>query len=170
MSNIIFYERQYFRVWWVWVVLLIPFIIFLFALMSQLVINKPLGVKPIDKLGSTAFGFSYLALVALMAICRLETKMYKDHIAIRYFPFVPIYLKFYKSEIDIIEPVKYDPLSDALGWGIKLSRKWGLVYSISGNEAISIKMKNGKKYLIGSSDMDNFKRALVVWELNKFIN
>lgn len=165
MSNILFYERQYFRVWWVWLILLMPFSILLVGLIYQFVYDKPFGTNSMSNTNLTIVAVSYLALLILMVFCRMETKMSCEFIAIRYFPFVPIYLKFYRNDISRIEAVTYDPISDALGWGIRFSSKWGLVYSIKGNEGISIELKNGKKYLIGTSETQNFENAIQLWKI-----
>ncbi|MEM7756174.1 MAG: hypothetical protein AAF297_11125 [Planctomycetota bacterium] len=57
------------------------------------------------------------------------------------------------DHIDAAEPIKYSPLGDVGGWGIKGSRKFGLVYNVAGEHGVLLnytKDDKPKKMLIGS--------------------
>ena len=54
----------------------------------------------------------------------------------------------------------YSPIKEYGGWGIKSSRKYGHSYTISGNQAVQIILKNGKKILIGSQKADELAAAI----------
>ncbi len=65
------------------------------------------------------------------------------------------------EEIERIEPVTYG----FVGYGLRLSLKYGTVYNVKGNKGLSIYLKNGRRYLIGTQLQDSMRQYLT--ELGK---
>lgn len=63
-------------------------------------------------------------------------------------------------EFDAFEPVRYDPIRDAGGWGVKWSKRYGRVYSILGDRAVWITGPSAS-YLVGSQRAEDLARALI---------
>ena len=57
------------------------------------------------------------------------------------------------KDIEEAELIKYG----FVGYGIRLSIKYGSVYNVKGDKGLRITLKNGKKYLIGTQTPDNLK-------------
>ena len=50
------------------------------------------------------------------------------------------------------------------GWGIRIGTKFGTVYNTSGSKGLRIKLKNNKKFLIGTQKEDELKRIVEKWK------
>ena len=61
---------------------------------------------------------------------------------------ISYFLKKIISLSDVLEAKSVD--YDFVGYGIRLSIKYGTVYNVKGNQGLQITLKNGKKYLIGT--------------------
>ncbi len=64
--------------------------------------------------------------------------------------------KFSLDEIESHQPVKNSWL---YGWGIRLTPH-GVLYNVSGLDAVEIKMKSGKRYRIGTDAPEELDRAI----------
>ena len=90
---------------------------------------------------------------------KLITTVTKDSIKITYLPFVR--KRIIKShDIESCEPITYSPIGDAGGYGVKSSKKYGKVYNANGNKGIFIRLKTGKKLLIGTQRQDALLYAI----------
>lgn len=96
-----------------------------------------------------ATAFSSLGVLILLTILlSLKTKVYKKSLKITMLPFV-INKTIKKSDILKAEDVKYNPLLDWGGWGIRLTFK-GIAYTVYGNRGVKLTMKSGRIILLGS--------------------
>lgn len=75
----------------------------------------------------------------------------------RYFPLLTKRFQF--KNIQKIEIINYSPFFDYGGWGIKWNMD-GWAYIVSGNKGLSLKMKDGKKYLIGIQNPEKYQELL----------
>jgi hypothetical protein len=53
------------------------------------------------------------------------------------------------AEIASAEAVRYNPLLEYGGWGIRFGRT-GVAYNMRGNEGVQLVLKNGRRVLLGS--------------------
>ncbi len=60
------------------------------------------------------------------------------------------------SEIEAVEPTRTSLLS---GWGIHWTRR-GWLYNVSGLDAVHVRMKNGKSFLLGTDQPGRLARAI----------
>ena len=54
---------------------------------------------------------------------------------------------------------QYKPIREYGGWGIRYGRG-GKAYNVSGNKAVQLVLKNGKRLLIGSQRPDKLVEAI----------
>lgn len=87
-------------------------------------------------------------LILIIALLNLKTKVFSDSIQVTMFPFL-INKTIKKENILKSEDVKYSPLLDWGGWGIRFNFK-GVAYNMYGSRGVKLTMKNGKIILLGS--------------------
>jgi hypothetical protein len=142
MPYLFFEESQRFRQAWLWILMISTT---LFAVVFPLVmIGKDL--KPADV---ATMAFTPLLILGLFYFLQLKTRIDKDGI---YYRFIPFHWKekfIAWSDVDTAEVIKYSPIGDFGGWGIKYGRK-GKAYNVSGNMGLYLRLKNGKKILFGT--------------------
>jgi len=76
---------------------------------------------------------------------KLKTSIDKNGIQISFFPFMKKRVGW--NEIKSTKVVNCGLVG---GWGIRLWTKYGTVYNMKGNKGLTIELKNGKKFLIGT--------------------
>ena len=114
-------------------------------------------------LGLTRGGADQTTLLVIWFLCaivlplgiafgfRLTTVVTDRRLVATFRPFVS--KKIDLDQIESAEAVKYSPLMDAGGWGVKHSRKFGSVLNVAGEHGVFVRYtKNGKpkKMLVGS--------------------
>ena len=150
-SNEPFYsERQRFRQWWLWMLVLIGPAISVWAIFQQLVMGSPFGNNP-------APDYVLVVLVVIvggglplfMYSTGLDTEVRNCGACIRFRPFHRKWVVFGFDSIQKAEAHTYSPLKDYGGWGIRYGRK-GKAYNVSGNKGVLLTLQDGKNVLIGS--------------------
>ncbi len=89
----------------------------------------------------------------------LDTQVTSHGLSVRFRPFHRKWRVFEFESILEAEALTYSPLKDFGGWGIRYGKK-GKAYSVSGNEGVLLKLKNGKSVLIGSKKHEELGRAI----------
>jgi hypothetical protein len=101
--------------------------------------------------------FSVLVVIAICLglFCTLTVEMDEESLQVRFGPGV-IRKSFRLKEIEscqvVTNPWYY-------GWGIRLT-PYGWLYNVSGIHAVEIRMKNGKKYRIGTDEPAELATAI----------
>jgi len=95
-----------------------------------------------------------IGICALFFLLNLKTTITKDTIKVQYFPFFK--KQFAWTTIAEAELVQYG----FVGYGIRISMKYGTVYNVKGNKGLAIILNNGKKYLIGTQKSDQIEKIL----------
>jgi len=141
----LFEENQKFKQWWLWVILLS------FPIIS---------VSPFD---DNPINFTYvligLALPLIFYLFELRIKISKKGLHYQFFPFHFKYHTINIDKIEKIEALKYKPLVDYGGWGIRYGFK-GKAYNVSGNLGIKVYLTNGRNILFGSQKHKELEKAL----------
>lgn len=145
-----FTEKQYFTQILVWILLIGIFISSLIPIFKHhdpSIITILIYTSPI------------IIVMFLFAIMNLQTSINSKGISIVFFPFHrnP---KIYRWEnIDRVELLKYSPLFEYGGWGIR-----GIgddkAYNIRGNIGLKLFLKNGNKILIGTQKSADVLKTL----------
>ena len=148
----IYVERQKFRQWWRWVLVLIGPISVLGILLRQTLAGGMIeGIVTNSTI--TVFGVFMIGLVfpLMLFIMRLDTEVNQTELRIRFSPFHRKWVTFGFDRINKVEPLTYSPLKDFGGWGIRYGKK-GKAYNVSGNKGILLTFYEGKSIVIGSQN------------------
>jgi len=156
-----FYENQKVRQWWIWLIVVTINILFIFGFVQQIILGQPLGDKPIDNTILILLTILVFFFFLLLSTCSLKTRITKKWIYIKYFPFHWVYKSYKRDNINKIEVIKYDPIREFGGWGIRTGffRK-RMVYNISGKQGILLEFENGKKIIIGTRKAKEISKIL----------
>lgn len=100
------------------------------------------------------FGIFYILLPVtfLLAVSFLKVTFNKYGIAYQLFP---IHLKnrdIAFDQMDSIQIIKIDALSDFLGWGLRYSKRYGTGYILGNEYALFITLKTGRKITLTIKD------------------
>ncbi len=97
---------------------------------------------------------------ALFAVSKLTVEVGDGALQIRFFPFLKKAIPF--SDIAAVESRTYRPLLDYGGWGVRYSLRNGWAYNVRGNRGVQLRLKDGKRILIGSQRPEDLAGALRV--------
>jgi hypothetical protein len=148
-------EKQCFREWYLWVLLLAPLVLFLFAFVYQVILHKPFGDKPAPDI---------LLAIILLFICVVNYLFYKATLTTVvneegiFYKWSFVNSSFNKvgwEEIEKAEFIKYT----FVGYGIRLSKRYGTVFNVAGKNGLFIIKKNKAKILIGTQKPVEFQQA-----------
>ncbi|MFC7044514.1 hypothetical protein ACFQH6_03015 [Halobacteriaceae archaeon GCM10025711] len=90
---------------------------------------------------------------------RLTTAVDEDGVAVRLSPLHPTARRIPLDAIDGYEAVRYRPLLEFGGWGIRW-RPGTLAYTTSGRDAVVLKRSGRRDLLVGTQRPDEFVAAL----------
>ncbi|MEQ9426479.1 MAG: hypothetical protein RJQ09_18800 [Cyclobacteriaceae bacterium] len=148
-SNFSFEESQSFTQWYIWLLLIGLNLLFLFGIYKQAILGEAFGNKPASTLVLSFVWIPVLLITVFFFMIRLDTKINKEGVHVRFFP---IHRKFKKHEWDDIREAKvrkYRPLLEYGGWGIRgIGRNRAL--NVKGNIGLQLVFNDGKKLLIGT--------------------
>ncbi|MCZ4408420.1 hypothetical protein O3Q51_06345 [Cryomorphaceae bacterium 1068] len=150
-----FAEKQRFTHWWLWAILLSLAVVATLGLYQQLYRGEPFGDNPMSDTGLIVFAVSMYTFPVLFGILRLDTTIDSESIS---FHFVPFLKKSFKwTNVESAKVLEYGTEG---GWGIKHSSKYGTVYSTGGDYGMAVKMKDGRKFVIGTQKEEELKGFL----------
>ncbi len=157
--------RQSFIPWLVIPVWLFTVVYFGYGFYRQLYFGQQFGEQPMGNsellwTGILTIVFTGVLFLVLMSIV-LVTEIWTDGIRYRFKPFMWKLKHIRLDEIESASVMKYNPLFEFGGWGIKprlLSRK--TAYNISGNIGLRIMRKNGSQVMIGTHRKEELQRAV----------
>lgn len=153
-DNHTFYEKQSFRQWWIWGLL-----IFVLAYMIYNAFENH------DYFSTSELIFSIavpILIMILFFVIKLETKIDELGIRVRLFPFHFQFKYFPWKSIHKAYIREYSPITEYGGWGLRFGMFGkGKAYNISGNQGLQIVFKDQKKLLIGTQKSVEMKKFLV---------
>lgn len=167
MNTINFSETQRFKVWWVWGILLAINLLFIYAIVQQLIAGKPFGTKPAPHAVLILVESVMLILFIFFIALKLTTRINTEGIYYRFYPF------HFKEKF-----IAWNSLSDAYmreynsfyeygGWGIRYgSPKTGQAINTttSCNKGLQLQFANGRRLLIGTQKPDELESVIKqVW-------
>jgi uncharacterized membrane protein len=156
-TSVLFEERQRFGSIFLWVLTIFVMAVPLFGIVQQIILKKPFGNNPMSDMGLIFFALGMLLLCVFFWSMTLITKIDGKTISVRY---IPLFSKQFKWEnIERAEIIKYR----FVGYGIRLSFKYGTVYNIKGNKGLALYFKNGAKYLIGTQKPEALQKAIAAF-------
>ena len=159
---LLYREVQHFRQVWLWLLLLCLAGVAIYAVVEQLILDKPFGSNPASDtvliIIVVIFGFGFPIFFYFM---NLTTEVRSDGLYYRFFPFHLSFHKIPLEDLKTYEVRTYSALREYGGWGIR----WGLngkAYNVGGNRGVQLELSNGELILIGSRKPDEFAEALAL--------
>lgn len=152
-------ESQRFNQWWIWAILCVVATVLAFAKYKTFYLQEPFGNQgPTNQL----FEFKDLIIVCVLLLfvfLRLQTEADENEIRFRFLPFIFWWKRYAWEDIESIEVVRYNSLGEFLGWGIRYNFKtWA--FNVSGDQGIRIRLKSGKRLLLGTQKPAEFQEHL----------
>jgi hypothetical protein len=147
--NEIIIEKQFFRQWWILILLGGVDAIILYGLLSQLITGTPWGDKPLSDTGIIILYICFTLFVLFFMNMGLQTMIDDQGIHFKFIPFSRRFTTYLWSDIAHCEVREYSPIKEFGGWGIRYGRN-GMAYNVSGNQGLDITLINGKRVLIGT--------------------
>lgn len=154
----IFKEEQRFTQWWLWVLLISLNLLFFYGIYKQLYLKIPFGDNPMPNIMLILFTLGFLLFSIFFFMLKLETKIDESGIYYRFYPIQVSYRKRGWNTIQSVNIIKFRPILDYGGWGIKHN-----TYTVKGNLGIQIYFSNSK-LLIGTQKEQEAKRVLETYE------
>ncbi|MCU7618785.1 hypothetical protein NZ698_16440 [Chryseobacterium sp. PBS4-4] len=152
-ENYTFYEKQSFRQWWIWALLIF--------VLAYSIYNS---FENHDYFSASELIFSIavpILIMILIFVIKLETKIDILGIRVRLFPFHFQFKYFPWKNIQKVYIREYSPITEYGGWGLRFGMFGkGKAYNISGNLGIQIVFKDQKKLLIGTQKSVEMKQFL----------
>lgn len=145
-----FTEIQRFTQWWVWAFLIGLLCLPLYGIYQQILRGEPWGNNPMSDTGLWIFLLGMLAFLGFFAYIELRTEIDQRGVRVRLRPIASRVFKW--ENIEKVEPITYG----FVGYGLRLSFKYGTVYNIKGNKGVAIYLKDGGRYLIGTQQQEAF--------------
>ncbi|CAN5480808.1 hypothetical protein BH11BAC1_BH11BAC1_28590 [soil metagenome] len=167
LRSILFSEKQKFRQWWIWVLIVIISCIELNIFYREIIPGHHHHYASIY-----IYAFLNLLVIIILLISRLETEISEVGISYRFFPFHARQQTIAWTEIEKGFVRKYYPISEYGGWGLRLGLfRSGKAYNVSGNMGFQLVLKNGKSLLIGTQKPEEIQTALrKLSEAGRFIS
>lgn len=134
---------------------MLPILVPIFVIIYRLVNNRPIPDLFV-LVFAIALGIIFLFLFSFL---ELRTRVTQSAIYVMFFPFHTKWLRFPIEEVASFSNVKYNPITEYGGWGIRFGVN-GKAYNVSGILGIRLVFKNDKKLLIGSRVPDQFAAAI----------
>jgi hypothetical protein len=151
-NEILFSERQKFKQWWIWLILLGINGLILFGVFKQVIVGQQFGSKPMSNIGLlVTAGLTWLLTLLFMNL-RLETQIRKDGIYVRFFPFHIAFKHYNWDNLTKSYVRQYSAIKEYGGWGLRLGLFGkGAAFNVSGNKGLQLEFTNNKKLLIGTN-------------------
>ena len=161
MRSNYFQEVQHVRQPWIYILIAVITGIWAWQMVQQVLMGIPFGSNPAPDLVIVITGLIPMGALFLVLSLRLETKVDKEGIHYRMWPFHRAFRDISCEEISHWEVRKYHPIRDYGGWGIRTSfYRRGQAYSIMGNRGVYMEMRDGKKILLGTQREEELRSAM----------
>lgn len=157
----VFTEDQRFSQWWLWLLLILVDGVVVFAMIQQLVFDKPFDTAPMSNKALITIFIGMVLLSAMLLSFRLKTRIDREGIHVKFFPFYGTEQHFSWDKIKAAYVRKYNPILEYGGWGWRygLFGK-GKAYNLSGKVGLQVEFKSGKRLLIGTRKGEELAKFL----------
>ncbi|MFY1047854.1 hypothetical protein [Chryseobacterium sp. GP-SGM7] len=152
-ENSAFCEKQHFRQWWLWSILIF--------VLGVSIYNFTDSLEYFSTGELIASSSVSVIIFILFFIIKLETKIDELGIRVRFFPFHLQFRYFQWKNVEKAFIREYSPITEYGGWGLRGGMFGnGKAYNISGNIGLQLVFKDGKKLLIGTQKSEEINQFL----------
>lgn len=165
MSNttIEFNEVQRFKTWWAWAGVLVLNILFIYAIVQQVILDKPIGNKPAPDIVLILVALVPLLLLIFLLTIKLKTRVNDTGIHYRFYPFHFTERKIEWHELRDAYMRQYNSFYEFGGWGIRYgTAKAGRAVNTSASSDIGLQLQfnNGTLLLIGTARPEELRQVI----------
>lgn len=163
MNEINFSETQRFKTWWAWAAVGAMNMLFLYAIVQQLVLGKPFGEKPAPDLVLIMVELFLLALFIFLVSIKLKTRITETGIYYRFYPFHFSERIIEWHQLSDAYMREYNSFHEYGGWGIRTgSAKTdnAINTSASSNKGLQLRLSDGRLLLIGTKRPEDIQAII----------
>ncbi|PKV66590.1 DUF6141 family protein [Pontibacter ramchanderi] len=159
-QHILFQEKQRFKQFWLWALLLGIASVFWAGFIYQVVLGGVLGNRPVPDIQlSILLALVGFGLPFFFYRMTLTTTVTPGMLQIRLRPFHLKPVRIPLHTVRDLEKVTYDPIREYGGWGIRWGAN-GKAYSMSGREGVLLRFYTRESLLIGSQRPKELLQAI----------
>lgn len=154
MNTIDFKEVQRFKTLWAWLGVAALNILFLYAIVQQVILDKPFGTKPAPDVVLIIVELFLLLLFFFLMSIKLKTRINETGIYYQFYPFQFKETKIEWHELRDAYMREYNSYHEYGGWGIRTgTKKTGKAINTSGssNKGFQLQFNDGNLLLIGTA-------------------
>jgi Na+/melibiose symporter-like transporter len=154
MNTTDFNEVQRFKTWWAWVAAAALNVLFIYAIVQQVILGKPFGTKPAPDVVLIITEIFFLLLLFFLMSIKLKTRINDAGIYYRFYPFQFKETKIEWHELRDAYMREYNSYHEYGGWGIRTgTKKTGKAIntSASSNKGLQLQFNDGGLLLIGTA-------------------
>ncbi len=141
------------------VLLLLPLLIFVYGIYQQIIMGMPFGDKPASDTSLICITLFYALFLIFIYSLKLTTVISSTGIAVSYSPFFKD--RFYSFDaLKSIEVERYSPYLKYLGHGYRKGFDGSTAYTVKGDHAFILILEDGSKLRIGTQQPHDAKMAL----------
>lgn len=158
-----FKEVQRFRVWWAWLAVAGLNVVFIYAVVQQVLLGRPFGTKPAPDAVLIIIELSFLVFFVFLVSIKLKTRI--NHAGI-YYRFYPFHLKERLIEWHELKDAymrEYNSFHEYGGWGIRIgSPKTGRAINTSESckKGLQLQFNDGSLLLIGTKRPEEIQKIV----------
>lgn len=163
MASIDFKETQRFKIWWAWLGIAALNVLFIYAIIQQLVLGKPFGTKPAPDYVLILVELVFILLLIFLVLIKLKTRITDTGIYYRFYPFQFKERVIEWHELRDAYMRQYNSFHEYGGWGIRFGSPktgWAINTSASSNLGLQLQFNDGKLLLIGTARPDELKLVI----------
>ncbi len=158
-KDFLFSEKQYFKQWWLILLLFGIAGIFIFGFIKQNILGEQFGNKPMSNTALLITNIICILFIILFSCIRLDTHIKADGIYVRFFPFSVNFKHYSWSIIKSMYIREYAPLKEYGGWGLRYGTS-GKALTVSGRNGLQLELNNNSKLLIGTNKPEEITKVL----------
>lgn len=168
MANVLFIEEQKFRHNLLWSsLLLLPLLAFVLLLFYQFSTGLLVGDHPMSNHALLILIIFYgIPVLSIVFYVRLTTIITDETISFGWNVPINELNEIKLNDIDSCDLIEYE----FVGWGYRLTRKYGTVFNVDGNKGLQIITKSGYKVLIGTHHAEELKNLIESKKWNDVIH
>ena len=163
MEIIEFREVQRFKIKWAWLAVIAFNLLFIYAIVQQVIMGKAFGPKPAPGYVLMLIELGLLFLLLFLFSIKLKTKITDAGIYYRFYPFQFKETLIEWQELRDAYIREYNSFHEYGGWGIRKGGKNSgdaINTSASLNKGLQLEFNNGKLLLIGTAKPEEIKLSI----------